>query len=286
MNEKKRMSSPRGSRSTMNLMAGLIILIGCYAKKSVADQVGTKPAVKDTNVVTAPPSVLNLDPFYKKYLDASGIPVIGSQKVPDEAFYAVQKMLNKMMSWRSDVLDKMIENKIRVGIMAKSEVTTDLPECRDWNKIFPGTDWNKRGRGYGATLDIPLNSCSEENILCYGKGIDWYPTEDIFIHEMAHGIHGLGIRFVDTTIDQELQQALDDAIAKGLYKNTYAATNIDEYFAEGVQDWFNVNAESIPANGIHNEINTREELETYDPVLYKIIERYFPTDNEKISCHQ
>ena len=91
---------------------------------------------------------------------------------------------------------------------------------------------------------------------------------------------------MDPGIDDELQKAFDTAIRRGLWKNTYAASNRDEYFAEGVQDWYNINDESIPPNGIHNEINTREELKAYDPGLYAIIKRYFRETDKRISCHQ
>jgi hypothetical protein len=269
----------------------IFLLQSCQARLNGQnkDLVATDEPVTETrNEITVPPAILKLDTFYKKYLDVSGIPIISSAKVPDEALYAVQNMVEKMISQRSDVLAKMIENKIRIGIMAKTEVTTDMPEYRDWNDPdkSEGIDWDTRGRGFGATTELPLMSCAEENLLCYGMGKDWYYNEDIFIHEFAHSIHGLGIRVIDTDIDEELQQALDNAIANGLWKNSYAGTNISEYFAEGVQDWFNVNAEADPSNGTHNEINTREELKNYDRGLYNIIKRYFPENDEKISCHQ
>jgi hypothetical protein len=235
-------------------------------------------------VITAPPAFLNLNAFYKKYLSASGIPIVSSEKVPDLAFYNAQEIINSMVSLRSDVLAKMIENKMRVGIIAKTEVATDMPEYSDLDVAFPGTNWNQY-RGLGATIARPLSSCAEENILCYGQN-DPYFNQDILIHEFAHGIHYLGIRFVDTNIDIELQQAFNSAIANGLWSNTYAGSNYIEYFASGVQDWFNVNAEAIPTNGIHNQINTRDELKEYDLTLYNIIKRYFKDDIEKVSCHQ
>jgi len=185
---------------------------------------------------------------------------------------------------RPDVLAKMIANKARVGILAKSEVTTDLPEFR-FLKADTTANWDEL-RGLGAEIETPLNSCAEENILCYGEGIDPYYLEDIVIHEFAHTVHGLGISFVDTNFDTELREAFENAKAKDLWKNTYAGSNQEEYFAEGVQDWFNLNAESIPGDGIHNEINTRDELQKYDPTLYAIIKRYFPSEYGKISCHQ
>jgi len=278
-------------RSIVFFIVFVLILASCRnksaeAQRTVAAKIDILSAEQDTVTVSEPPPSLHFDPFYKKWLDASGIPIIGSEKVPDEAFVAVKKMMNEMLSMREDVRQKLIENKLRVGIMAKTEVTTDLPECRDWNTLFPETNWNTRGRGYGASVEYPISTCAEENILCYGEGVDSYAPEDIFIHEFAHSIYALGITYVDTTIDEELKQIYDDAIAHGLWKNTYAASNMDEYFAEGVQDWYNINDESIPSNGIHNEINTREELKAYDPGLYAFIKRYFRETDKKISCHR
>lgn len=235
--------------------------------------------------IPAPPAYLNLDTFYTKYADASGIPIVGSDKVPDEAFFAVQKVINKMVSFRPDILEKLIENKMRIGIMATTEVTSDLPEYRNINKAFPDYNWDN-DRGTGATLDIPVSTCAEENVLCYGAEKDAYFYEDILIHEFAHGFHALGIVAVDPDFDSELERVFKVALANGRWKKTYAASNSAEYFAEGVQDWFNLNAEAIPTDGIHCEINTREELKNYDPALYAILRRFFAEINETISCHK
>ena len=62
---------------------------------------------------------------------------------------------------------------------------------------------------------------------------------------------------------------------RGLWRNTYAATNYKEYWAEGVQSWFNVNKEVLRVDGIHNDINTRRELIKYDPELAKLISKWF-----------
>lgn len=270
----------------------VLFVTSCNQKKYLSPQlltVSLMPGIENNDtVISSPPSEMGLDSFYEKYIDAWGVAIVSSVKVSDEALYSVQKKVRQMLSLREDVLNKMIANKIRIAIMGKDEVTTDMPEYRNWNdpSQSEGIDWNTRGRGFGATVELPVSSCAEENILCYDKSIDGYYNEDIFIHEFAHSIHALGIRFIDTNIDKELQLALNKATAKGRWKNTYAATNLEEYFAEGVQDWFNVNAKVIPGDGIHNEISTRAELKKYDPTLYAIIKRYFPQNNRKISCHE
>ena len=50
--------------------------------------------------------------------------------------------------------------------MAASEVTSDMPEYRNIYTQFPGTDWDARARGLGATPFIPLSSVGEGNVVC------------------------------------------------------------------------------------------------------------------------
>ena len=52
-----------------------------------------------------------------------------------------------------------------------------------------------------------------------------------------------------------------------------------EYLAEGAQSYFDCNDEQNPPNGIHNHINTRTELKSYDPVLYGFLKEIFPCQN-------
>lgn len=45
------------------------------------------------------------------------------------------------------------------------EFTTSIPE-HAYLKNDPNTNWDERARGMGGTLDIPVTSCAEENLLC------------------------------------------------------------------------------------------------------------------------
>lgn len=232
--------------------------------------------------ITAPSADMGFDPFYKKYLNAKGIPVISSQRVPDEALFRVRKTILMMLSKRPDILAKMVENKARVGVMARYEGTTDIPEHREMAKDT-SINWDLRARGLGADIENPITTCAEENVL--GYELDKYHNEDILIHEFAHSMHGLAIMFIDTSFNSTLQKYLDMAKAEGKWLNTYAGTNIWEYFAEGVQDWFNVNGEAIPGNGTHIWVNTRIELKEYDPRLYELISNWMPIEYGDISYH-
>ena len=236
--------------------------------------------------VTTPPSSLNLNSFYKKYLDAEGIPVISSQHVPDTALYQVRFTALHMLSRIPNVREKMIQNGARIAVMADTEVTTDIPEHA---YLTPKAFWDERARGLGGTVQVPTASCAEENLLCYDN--DKYRGEDIFIHEFTHSIHLLGLVFAYPNFQNDLNAAFQNAKANRLWANTYAMSPdkknqqlATEYFAEGVQSWFNVNQEAIPTDSVHNHVDTRSELQTYDPMLYNLIRRYFPTDDNACSC--
>ncbi len=112
--------------------------------------------------------------------------------------------------------------------------------------------------------------CGEENLL--GFDGDPYSTENILIHEFAHNIHLRGMVNLDPTFDDRLKETYERAMAEGLWKSKYASTNHAEYFAEGVQSWFNNNRQP---DHDHNHVDTREELREYDPGLAAICEEVF-----------
>lgn len=268
---------------TMTLTFLIFIKISIYSSEANAQVKDSKKYDIANQDIISPPEVLNLNPFYKKYINANGIHIISSQKVPDEAIYAAYKTILFMTNGLpKDILNELVTHNTKVAIMARYEGTTDIPE-----HSFLANDtllnWDVRARGLGGTLDLPLTSCAEENLLCYQ--IDKYHAEDILIHEFAHTIHGVGILPLNEKFNDQLQELLDKAISEGKYENTYAATNLFEYWAEGVQNWFNVNAEVPESDGKHNALNTKEELKDYDPDLYELISRYFSETESSPSCH-
>jgi len=217
--------------------------------------------------VTTPPKSLKLDPFYTKYVDAGGYPIVSSAKVNDYALKEAAYLVNLMLAKRPDVRKAMIESGSRMIVIAHNEFTTDVPEYR---RMKPKDFWDARARGLGGSRRDPVCSCAEENVLGY-RG-DPYSTECILIHEFAHNIHLRGLVRVDKTFDDRLKKTYRAAMAKGLWRGKYAATNKNEYWAEGVQSWFNNNREN---DHDHNHVNTRKELREYDPGLAKLCEDVF-----------
>ncbi len=266
-------------------LAGLLLIVACQSNKETKDEVvGEETLDIPECVVTTPPDSLGLDPFYQKYVDVNGLPLISSWRVPDSAFVAAHRTLYAMTSMLPKaVLDSMVARGTRIAIMARYEGTTDIPE-HHYLINDTALNWDLRARGLGGDLELPLTSCAEENILAYQ--IDKYHAEDILIHEFAHSIHLIGLMLAVPDFDARLKQCYENAIAKGILKGTYRETDKEEYFAEAVQDWFNVNAEMPHPDGKHNWCNTREELQEFDPDLYNLLAEYFPQTNLQISKHK
>jgi hypothetical protein len=223
---------------------------------------------KVTSVPAKIKADFKLNDFYKKCVDYNGFPIVSSNKVPDVALLEATFLIDKMLGNRPDILKAMINNKVRFAVMAKDEWTTDIPEHRH---LKPKTYWDKRARGLGATPAAPCVSCGEENLLRYTG--DKYHAENILIHEFAHAIHEMGMSTVDPKFDGRLENAFDAAIKNGKWKGTYAATNHREYFAEAVQSWFHCNRIN---DHQHNHVNSRKELNQYDPGAAKMVEFVFP----------
>jgi len=58
-----------------------------------------------------------------------------------------------------------------------------------------------------------------------------------------------------------------------------------QYWAEGVQDWYFTNLESNSLNGIHNNVDRREELLDYDPMLDALIEEFLAQTFQFVDCY-
>lgn len=219
--------------------------------------------------VTKPPARLKLPEFYQKYISANGYPIVSSAKVSDYALKEAAYLVNMMLAQRPDVRDAMIQSGSRLIVMSHDEFTTDVPEH---SELEPKDYWDARARGLGGSRTDPVCSCGEENLLGYPG--DPYAAECILIHEFAHNIHLRGLVNLDPTFDERLKRAYDAAMSAGLWKGKYASVNHHEYFAEGVQSWFNNNR---PPDHDHNHVDTRKELREYDPGLAELCAEVFGT---------
>lgn len=283
--------NPTATKTVSKLITGVLlsVLILHGIPGVTRSQEQAKPIIQDyVNAAIAPvPESLKLDPFYKKYTDALGIAIVSSEKVPNAALLVARDIVIHMLAKRPDLREEMIKRRMRVGVMAQSESTTDVPEQRNWKKpsrddprLTPGernnydngiakmTDkeyWDRRARGMGGNP----TTCAEENLLGY-PGTRYY-GENIFVHEFSHAIMS-SIRRVDPTLFGEIQAAYKEAMTKELWKNHYASTNANEYWAEGTQTWFWSNYEYMDGT---KRVQSPEDLQAYDPKLYELLGRVY-----------
>jgi len=228
------------------------------------------------------PNTLGVNAFYKKYVDAQGIPVISSARVPDDALLVARDIIISMLSSRPDIRKRMIERRWRTGVIAETEMTSDIPEYANMKR--PGASreepviqedrdyhaWRSRGLGGNPTTG------AEENLLGY-PGTRYF-GEHIFVHEFAHAIMS-SLRSIEPDTGNAIQSAYDEAKAAGKYilasneRPHYAMTNAGEYWAEGVQWWFFSNYGECFKGNI--KVDTPDEFKAYDPKLYELISRVF-----------
>ncbi|PIK56724.1 hypothetical protein BSL78_06366 [Apostichopus japonicus] len=106
-----------------------------------------------------------------------------------------------LLADRPDLRQAMYAKYGRVAIMATNEVTQNIPE-----HSFLPPFWNTRARGLGGTLQIPVSTGAEENVLCLRS--DGY-REDIFLHEFAHGIHKIALTTAVAGFNSRLTNAIN-----------------------------------------------------------------------------
>jgi hypothetical protein len=237
--------------------------------------------------IGAPPAALSLDPFYVKNIDADGIPISSSAAVPDEALRVARRMMVAMLEKRPDLARQLVKSGQRVMVMGVDELTTDVPEQRDWKK--PALDdprltrcerklyderigrlsdreyWGRRARGMGGLL----TSAATENLLAV-PGTKYY-GETILVHEFSHAIL-YAVQAADPGLYAQVEAAYAAAKDKGLWTGEYGSTTVQEYWAEGTQFWFNSN-KVVLIEG--KQILSDADMTAHDPALAAVLRQVY-----------
>lgn len=180
----------------------------------------------------------SLDPFYKQHVVADGLLIVSSEKVAPQALEEVAYLARNMLANRPDVLKWFGEKRnMYVPVIAWEEMQSALPECRGQSNW---ADYRCRGQG-----GRPI-SCGEENVLGY-PGDPWQ-GENIFVHEFAHGVHGI-MAAMDPKFNEQLKALHAKAEATGRFRGYAIEGKHSEFWAEGSQAWFNCNGGTRPKCG-------------------------------------
>lgn len=254
---------------------------------TVAETSTTTTSTSTTTTIPAPECTVRAvgtdDDFYRQTCEQSGIAIVAAEDVEAGALEAAADRMNALLAARPEFAGAVASAIDHVAIIGRDQRITSLPDFEEIYSIHPGTNWNRLGRSFPGTEEIPVPAGAEENLLCLES--DRYEGEDMFIREFGWTIRRFGIAPIDPRLDRAIEDAYGRAIAADLWRNTIAEVNSDMYWAEGVQSFFDANNEETDEKDqIHNQVDTRDELRSYDPDLYRLLVDVFGESEWRPDC--
>ena len=129
-------------------------------------------------------------------------------------------------------------------------------------------------RGIGATSRHPVVGIGAETLRCGGP----YAKQSLLLHELAHAVMDVAILDVRPEWYDQIEQCYDKALVKvggATKKREYRYTNAQEYWAEGVEAYFQSTIRPS------SKIWTRSQLKSADACLFSIIQRVFGSDAQR-----
>lgn len=239
---------------------------------NIVEDFGPEPVAKDPLSIPATEVALFKLPtdYYKKYLMLgttleNSIPIVSGKNVSDRALQEAKIQCAAIANTLPvSVLKTLRTQRIFIVIFGNSEYPNVIP---GWD---PNLDATRYAGGYGPNM--PGASCGIHEGDILNNTFDRYPNENIVIHEFGHAVIDFGLDKLYPGFKAKVAAIWEKAKTNGLWKNTYAISNASEYWAEGVQSYFNLNAKAQESgDGTHNHVSTRALLRTYDPEFYDLL---------------
>lgn len=203
-----------------------------------------------------PPSHLNAAPYYRKYLDAGGVPILAPATVSDDELLRAQAITLAMVADRPDLLDVLVAQNTRILLYDREKGGLEqLPEFADEsNSGFAGVFGET---SYGEAAAAPAMTT--------------YHCNETLIHEIAHALdYAIQIQewkaFREPEFKQARNQTYLSAMKAGLWAGRYESTMSVEYWAEMVVHWLRPEIFRTQF-GFHN-------LSEYDSKAARLIEQY------------
>jgi len=174
-----------------------------------------------------PPPHLNADPYYQKYLDAGGIPILAPESVPNEELRRAQATLFGMVADRPDLLDVLVSQNTRILLYDRDKGgLSQLPEFADYSDSDYAGVWGETS--YGGAVAAPAMTA--------------YHCNETLIHEIAHALdYAIRVQEWETNREPRFKQARNQtylsAMEAGLWAGRYESTVSQEYWAEMVVHW-------------------------------------------------
>ncbi len=244
------------------------------------------------------------DLYYTKYVDAGGIAIIGAKTLTDEVMIEAQDIALAMTAKRPELRVQLSPETGFYFILTDIEYTRGnvktLPEWNVWELILSRGPlvYINIGMCLGIDGRYICTSNAAKNVKIQSRPHDktcssyWCNTNlylkdwSTFVHEMAHAIDHAA-RQIDPNFNSELQNAYQNAKQKELWDNGkvlsggYAMTNIREYWAVASEYWFFIQRATRYTThhfpeGVEVPEQRREDLKLRDPLIYALLEKWYP----------
>jgi alpha-glucosidase len=236
--------------------------------------------------VIAPPARFKVDPYYTKFTYAREFVVLGSPQVSDKALLKANDTVRKMFAYRHDILKALIADGARFVVLGATENISDLPEFRD-AAGHAGFD-AVRFRDY--TPGVKLMVVPEENVLgaahepfagkammvsVFAKALYHVcgrrPPEPADLSKGPRQQYELRVKRLDLAFDQELTRLFEASREAKRWRGTPADRDRVEYWAAGVEAYFDAAGAGGTPAGADHPVTTREALRNYDAGLYALV---------------
>ena len=238
--------------------------------------------IQDADGNKAEPDTYTVDyeNYYTQfYTSETGIVVKASDNVQYDSLIEAAEQIDLMLGkTETGIAAQMADYGASMALYGPDENAYFIPEHRNaWDPNM----YEVEGYG-GSEYNGGVSSIAEKNVIrvLEGENQTGYRNENILVHEFGHSVKLLGMDLLeDQSLHDEFISLYNSRKALGMWPNTYAISNEDEFFATMCTIWFSVMEESPDwTDGTRGPINTREDLLKYDPETYAFFEKIFPAE--------
>lgn len=240
---------------------------------------GPLPVTVSDCVVAPVTPDMGFEPFYTRYCDFNGLPIVGSADAPDEALQQAWLLAANVFYSRPDIASSLAGMGFQISVISEDQVITDVPELAS---LASDTQLNvNQYRGYDKVLEEPrVVAIGAENLLCSPD--DAYFGESIFVNSLGNLTRFALQRDLEPTFGDRVEAARQNAINTGLWDGSWITESNGNYWNYGVKAYFNA---VDMVNGLTDEFtNTRNELAAYDPQLFMLIHSVYNSTDWTPNC--
>jgi len=197
---------------------------------------------------------------YTQRREAAGFVIVANADVDPEALDIAAETVQRVFA-NNDLEEGLVAEGAYVIVADEDQGVLDLPEfrCLDSER---NQDFFDHVCGVADRADYPVVTVNELDLLGDRHG----PCNglNILYHELGHLVQGWTLPPAEYF---DVRQYYQDALAAGKYRDDYAATNANEYFAEATQAYF-----------LHTDLEGRRDrdwLWNYDPQTYMLVDSVY-----------